>query len=315
MKKIKFFVYTPFTGLGLYNGFRGNRWLKNRISIFKQFVIPSLLNQSDRNFIHWISWRPEERSNSQVKELAEYLKSLPGYQFIFTFNGICFWDDKYPEEEAHARLSRSLHFSTLPLVDLIGEAEYVTMMIQPSDDLYEKHAVRDFKRVLDPGNPYQAAGYKSGYLCNYHTKEIRQYNPKTTPPFFAYTMPRETFLDPRKHMEYTGPYKSHEYIGDKMLFTPLPGRGFLVGTHGENISTHFNHPFGTDGEGKPLRVDSTIEIETVLDRFGILHTTPIALPFSLRKWILRHLPHGWQKKLRYLWGEKVYGWFYQFIRN
>ena len=37
--KFKHLIYCPFTGLGLYNGFRGNRWLKNRIKIFKEFVV------------------------------------------------------------------------------------------------------------------------------------------------------------------------------------------------------------------------------------------------------------------------------------
>ena len=71
----KHLIYCPFTGLGLYNGFRGNRWLKNRIKIFKQYVVPSLLNQSNQNFILWVSWRPEERNNIIISTLFKYLNS------------------------------------------------------------------------------------------------------------------------------------------------------------------------------------------------------------------------------------------------
>src|SRR3990167_2742486 len=53
-KFIHFFA-CPFTGLGLHAGFRGNVWLKNRIHIFEQFVLPSLLlNQTNTDFILWV---------------------------------------------------------------------------------------------------------------------------------------------------------------------------------------------------------------------------------------------------------------------
>ena len=38
--KYKHLMYMPFSGLGLYNGFRGNRWLKNRIKICKLRIRP-----------------------------------------------------------------------------------------------------------------------------------------------------------------------------------------------------------------------------------------------------------------------------------
>ena len=63
----KHLIYCPFTGLGLYGGFRGNRWLQNRIQIFKQFVIPSLKAQTNKDFTLWISWRPEEKNNPDIE--------------------------------------------------------------------------------------------------------------------------------------------------------------------------------------------------------------------------------------------------------
>ena len=74
-KAFKHLLYVPFTGLGLYNGFRGNKWLKKRIQIFKQFVVPSLHAQINQNFIIWISWRPEEKNNHIVKEFYQYLRT------------------------------------------------------------------------------------------------------------------------------------------------------------------------------------------------------------------------------------------------
>ncbi len=302
---VAFLCYTPFTGLGLYGGFRGNRWLRNRITIFKQFVIPSLLSQKDREFVHWISWRPEERSNPHVQELENWLHQIPNYKFVFTYGGLCFWDDKFDDEEAHNRLFRSLQ-ATLPvLMDKLGPVDEVQMLIQPSDDCYSRDSIATMKEMFTVLPETQALTYTHGYICNYYTKEVLEYNPKTNPPFFCIRFPRAEFFDPARHMHYTGPYKSHEYVGDKLKLSYLTGRGFLVGTHGENVSTHFNHPYG----------GSMVYEGEILDQFGLAFTDPLVLPRSWRKWLMRRLPYKWQKKLRYWFGERLFNRFYNFIRN
>lgn len=304
----KFVVYTPFTGLGLYGGFRGNRWLRNRIKIFKQFVVPSLINQSDKEFVHWISWRPEERNNPHVKELYSWLSLNVNYPFVFTYEGIAFWDDKYPDEIARERLFESLRNSLPALLEPLSDCEEVIMLLQPSDDLYAYNTIHEMKNTFNVYPSIQAVSYQCGYICNYNTKEVLYYNPNTNPPFFAIKFPRNTFFDPGKHINYTGPYKSHEYVGDVLSLLTLPSRGFMVGTHGENISTHFNHPFGS-----PL--PSTLDKDRILFHFGVLAVPKLELPKSFRKWIIRHLPYKWQKKFRYWWGERLFNWFYNFIRN
>lgn len=316
--KPSFFCYTPFTGLGLYNGFRGNRWLKNRIQIFKQFTLQSMLHQTDRNFVHWISWRPEERNNHHVKALGEYLHSI-NYPFVFTFGGLCIWDDKYNDVEARARMFTALHSSLHELLDHAPDSDEVQWLLVPSDDTYDRMTVESVKKAFED-KQIQAVTYLKGYICNYHTKEVLEYNPTTNPPFSAIRFPRNIFFDPGKHMTYISlkkdvnqykagtPQPSHEYLADCLKTAYFEGRGFLVGCHGENISTHFNHPFGGRRlEGK--------EREIVLLNFGILSTPLLTLPKSLRKAIIRKLPYRWQKKLRYIMGEKLYKWFYNFIRS
>ena len=181
------------------------------------------------------------------------------------------------------------------------------MLLQPSDDLYSAVTVHSMKKAFRENPKMQALTYKKGFICNYNTKEILEYNPKTNPPFFAIKFPRQIFFDPGKHINYTGPYKSHEYVGDKLLLGHFEDRGFLVGTHGENISTHFNHPYGTKNpEINELQVQAL---------FGMINTPVLELPKSFRKWLIRKLPYKWQKKLRYWWGERMFNWFYTFIRN
>lgn len=311
----KFLVYTPFTGLGLYNGFRGNRWLRNRIKIFKQFVIPSLLAQTDQDFLHWISWRPEDRNNPHVIELERYLQEIPDYKFVFTYSGVCFWDDKYNDEEARVRLSDSIKGALSVLINHLVDVKEVFMLIQPSDDLYHVKTIEQIRNIFKETD-YQAVSFKRGYICNYNTLEVADYNPTTNPPFYCIRFPKEIFIDTPKHLQYTSikkdvnqykagtPIPSHEYVGDALKLGHFEVRGFLVGTHGENISTHFNHPF----KGK------NYEIYDVLSEFGIENANKLALPKSFRKWIIRKLPYKWQKKLRYWWGERLFNWFYEFIR-
>lgn len=293
-EKMKFnhFLYVPFTGLGLYNGFRGNHWLRNRIKVFKHFVIPSLLAQTDKDFTLWVSWRPQERMNNQVAELQDYLNEL-GINNIFTYNGLCFWDDKYPDKEAWDRLVNSLHGSLNVLFSHL-DGNDILMTIQPSDDCYNKDMVREIKSEFSHSPLLQAVGYKHGYMANYNTKEIAEYNPKTNPPFFTIRFKHEDFIHPLEHMKYTGPYKSHEYIGDFLRYKVLDKRGFIVGTHGENISTNYKHPY----------MGKIVSGRNFAD-FGLENVLPLHIKLHFGKKMFRKLPHYWQRKLRYYLGEKL----------
>ena len=310
-KKITHFLYTPFTGLGLYGGSRGNAWLKNRIQIFKQFVIPSLLAQTSKNFILWVSWRFEEKNNSLVKELKNYLDDIKEFPTVFTYSGVCFWDDKFSDDVARSRLLSSLHGSIGELLDTIGEAKTVLMTIQPSDDLYHADTVRNVQSILQ--NPkLEAVGFDRGYICNYQTKEVKEYNPTTNPPFFTIKFPRDVFADPLKHAQYISikkdigkykagtPYPSHEYLPDALTYGIIRKRGFVVGCHSSNISTHFNIPFAGEKVAK----------EALLD-FGIYTTPTLKIRFNFRKIVLRMLPYRVQRKLGYWFGELLWSRLYK----
>lgn len=316
MGKVTHFMHVPWTGLGLYNGFRGNRWLKNRIKIFKNFVIPSLLAQSNKNFVLWCAFRFEEKNNPLVQELQDYMDKITDFKTVFTFAGICFYDDKYEDKEAKDRLISSIHGSMAELLNVMGEAKEVYMTIQPSDDCYHKNAVQAIQELFDSMPDIQAFGFTKGYICNYTTKELREYNPTTNPPFYTIKFSREDFTDPFKHCAYTsikkdvGKYKagtpipSHEYVEHALKYGKIDERGFLVGCHGENVSTHFNNPFG--GE---------IVTPEALKEFGLYDVEPIKIRFSIRKRILRALPHKVQRKIRYWFGELVWQKVYNFLRS
>lgn len=102
------------------------------------------------------------------------------------------------------------------------------------------------------------------------------------------------------------PCPSHEYypnvFGDK--YGVINERGFLVGCHGENVSTHFNNPFG--GE---------IVAPEALREFGLYEAEPIKMRFSIRKRLLRMFPHRVQRKIRYWFGELVWQKAYNWLRS
>ena len=299
-KKITHLLYVPFTGLGLYGGFRGNRWLRNRITVFKEYVVSSLLNQTSQNFTLWVSWRPEERFNKQVIELKSWLDQH--FKTVFTYHGVCFWDDKYPEAIAYNRLIDSLHGSIGELIDYL-EGDEILMTIQPSDDCYSKWSIESIQGFFEDNQEYTAGGFMHGYICNYATGEVSEYNPTTNPPFFTIKFPKAVFIEPHQHMKYTGPYKSHEFIPDFTKYAKWDDRGFLVGTHGENISTYYDHPF----KGK--------QVDGVLEEFGIALSPRTNFKLGIKRYILRKLPHKIRRKVRYWVGERFYQKVYDFFRS
>ncbi len=307
--KITHFLHIPFTGLGNFQGFRGNVWLKNRIQIFKQFVIPSLQAQTNQDFILWIAWRYKEKTNQQVQELKKWIDKSTNLKAVFTFSGIGFYDDKYPDDIARERLLTAVHGSMGDLINAMGDCDEVFMTIQPSDDCYNSLMVEEIQNILRNKN-ISSCGYSKGYIINYATKEVREYNPKTNPPFYTIKFPREIFVNPLKHAEYTGikynfyntkyplgtPLTSHEYLKDVFgdRYAIIDRRGFLVGTHGVNISTHFNIPYA----GEKVS-------QEVLKDFGIYGAEPLKIKVSIYKNILKRLPYKIQRKLRY-WNEVIF---------
>lgn len=308
-------MYIPFLGLGLYGGSRGSNWLKNRIKIFEQFVVPSLQAQTNQHFTIWISWRKEDKNNVEVQALRRTLEYWFPLRVVFTYSGVCFYDDKFPHEEAYERLASSLHGTMGELMDYIGNVKDVLMTIQPSDDCYHSGTV-DELQTLFKRTDYQAIGYKHGYIANYQTLELKEYNPLTNPPFYTVRFPKETFIDPFSHIRYTGlkgdagkykkgtPLPSHEYVEQCLKYLQIPKRGFLVGCHGENISTHFNLPYAGQSVSKDILSD-----------FGLSLVKPIKICYSIRKKLMQKLPHRVQRKLRYIFGEKIYQRLYKLIHG
>ena len=55
--------------------------------------------------------------------------------------------------------------------------------------------------------------------------------------------------------------------------------------------------------------------KSILKEFGLENAEQLRLQINLRKVLMRKLPHSWQRKFRYIFGEKFYSRVYEFLRS
>lgn len=269
-------IYIPFVGVGLGSAQRRNpNWLADRIQIFKDYTLKSLLNQEERNFILWASFTQSEKYDKKVGELANYLKANK-VAYIFTFDGLMYWDDKFNTDP----ISRLKNFARIvrdcwrngnmrdfwpslrevfnnrnkTLVERLGNSLrpfkdnfatgvnwfYVTRI--DSDDMFHKSVVKEIQKLPAFEGAYVM---KKGYIHNRHSGLIAEYLPKTNPPFHTIIFRAETFLNPAEHFAYFKDFRSHEDITRVFRSYLLPDFRYCVLTHNplNHISTGWNHPF------------------------------------------------------------------------
>ena len=265
------FVYIPFTGVGI--GQRNTEWFQERIKIFKQYTLKSLANQTNKDFILWLSFSSKDEFNPLVTRLRWLIEEDAGFPPIFTFDGLMYHDDKFGGSITHriwnaARLVRAawrnntwseLQYSlyqmlfenknkTLPK-RLAKSLEKIKPYIKDgivlltridSDDMFHKDALRKIRE--DGGSVVAMSG---GYIYDIHSRKLAFYNPKTNPPFHTIGFSEEEFLDVRRHLFVYGPhFKSHEDVS-KLHPHVLTERLYCVTTHNpkNHISTTFLHPY------------------------------------------------------------------------
>lgn len=287
-------IYVPMTGVGLYGGYRGYDWYQERIRIFKEYTLKSLLNQENRKFILWMSFRPEEKNNRLTAELANYLKSKK-IEYILTFDGLMYWDDKYTPEISSRlknfariirgclrngtwgdlwsstkelwydknktlkeRLSRSLSI----IEKYFSNVDWVYITRIDSDDMFHKSMVKEIQQMPPFCGAYVV---KNGYIHNSDTGEFAEYNPKTNPPFHTIVFPSYIFFNAQEYLDYFGEFRSHEDTTKVFNSLPLTDYRYCVLTHNpaNHISTIWNHPF----RGKVI--EDRAKCEQITKDFGI----------------------------------------------
>lgn len=263
-------IYTPWTGVGLHGGYRGDDWFKHRIEIFKKYTLKSLLNQTNKNFILWLSFRPEEYENPLTLEIRDAVKSS-GLPFCMTFNGLMYWDDKFTDytlktkvrnslmmlwdmwnnkewnlgfitkvwENKNKTLKERLDNSISVLHNNLERTDFVYLTRLDSDDMLRFDAV---DMIQSQPLEYEALRFQNGYIYNVKTGQLAEWNPPTNPPFHTIIFKSEDFYDAQKHLDYYRDFKTHEDIPRVFRSKVLEDGNYCVTHHGKQISTGWDSP-------------------------------------------------------------------------
>lgn len=256
MKKLIHLVYVPFTGLGIVE-YRGDEWFEYRIEIFKKYVLPSLANQTTKNFILWISFRPEEKENPLTAKLEQHIKDS-GVKYLLTFDGVMMWDDRglKHNENLKERMGKSLEY----IKSQTEQMEWVYKTDLGSDDLFSEEALEEIQKV-EP-KERGAAYYLNGYVIDTERRRVAEWNRETSCSKYTVIYPYDTFFSAEKHLEYIRGLTSHEFLPKVFDAVRLPDRRYMAGVHRGNISTAWeNNLRGKEFEGE--------EKDEILKKFGI----------------------------------------------
>lgn len=233
MQNNKVIIITPVTGKRTETGWRGQEWYDHRYEIFKKYTCPSMAKQTDRDFLWWLQFRPEEKHNPTTLKIRKELDNS-GLNYIMTFNGINFTDDKVPERNKNLAERLSAMFKEIPLYR--GNI-YETML--DSDDTLHHDFVKTIKEI-----PYQEKGaiiLKKGYIYSNKDRLANWYNP-TSNQNYTIMFKSEIYYNPEKRLEYLDGLKTHEEVPEKFNCIELEDMYCSI-THGLNMSTEFGHPF------------------------------------------------------------------------
>lgn len=251
-------IYIPFTGLGKFQGFRGQKWYEERAKIFKNYTLKSLANQANRNFVLWLSFRPEELHNPTTREIENEIKAV-GLDYVITYEGIAMWDDRGVEhnDDLVPRLGKTIE-TLKPLI----KTDWVYITNFSSDDMFASDVVE----LIQSKTPAEkrAFYFMNGYVYSVPSDQLADWNRDSSGSQYTVCYPKEVILDAQKWFDYEMDcLKSHEYIPKCYVAEQLPDGKYCCTVHGNNISTGWENKF----RGKEYFYDEDKSI--ILNKFGI----------------------------------------------
>ena len=256
MKELRHLIYCPFTGLGIQE-FRGDSWYEYRANIFKKYVLKSLANQTEKNFILWVSFRPEEKTNPITDRIERDIKDT-GLKYILTFDVIMMWDDRgtWHNKDLAERMVKSLK----EIQEKVGKADWVYKTDLGSDDMLSEEAIKEIQQQ-EPSLK-KALYYLNGYVLDMENIRLAEWNRNTACSKYTIIYPYETFFDAEKHLEYIKGLESHEFITKIFEAVRLPDKRYMAGVHLGNISTTWENQM----RGKQF---NDLEKPEIFKKFGI----------------------------------------------
>lgn len=262
-KKVLHLIYIPFRGTGVKNG--DEDWFRWRREIFRDYTLKSLVNQTNKQFCLWLSFRPEDEKNPTTLQIQNDIAKT-GMSFVMTFDGLMYYDDRNTEQ--NKTLEERLVNSLAVLYNVFMEADWILLSRLDSDDLLHKEAIKEIQeKTLSGLQRKTAILMKNGYIYNKNTGELAYWKPETNPPFHTIVFPEEDFFSAKSYLDYFGDFKSHEDIPRNFKIQTLEDGRYCVGIHDQkhHISTSWSHPF----KGEYIGGSLTGKKQAILKDFGI----------------------------------------------
>lgn len=192
------------------------QWLKDRFNFFMEYTYPSLMNQTNPNFMLWFACGPGLEGLVKQSPLKRCLKAA------FTYG-----DQHFPTVLNELGLKR------------LNGAQHVYVTRLDSDDLYAPDALQLVASYPLKSNAAQALIFQQGYLHDIHSGRWGIYR-KHSSPFHTLIFPTESFTNVDKYKTLFGT-GDHSQVAEKWMWFPLPENKLCVLIHGKNIGSTFEN--------------------------------------------------------------------------
>lgn len=235
---IKHIFNTAFTGKTPHgDGFTSQEWYDKRADLFIKYTLESLKKQSNKEFLLWLTFRPQELLNPTTKKIAKAL-TASGIANIMSFNGTMFTEDKAVWHNVD--LKERLEVCLPTLKEFVGDADWVYETNLDSDDTVHK----DFVKTVQSYKPKKkgALYMTRGFVYNTQGRVADWLNP-VSQQNYTIMFPTKLYFDAEQRLEYLDGFNTHEQIPEKFKAEKLPDGLFCSIIHGGNISTVWSHPF------------------------------------------------------------------------
>jgi len=248
----------PFTGKTPRSDNQTQEWYDHRTDIFIQYTLESLKAQTNKNFVVWLTFRPQDIDNINTKKIETALKES-GLRFLMTFNGTMFTEDRatWHNVDLVERLDK-----TLPaLKEFIGDTDYIYETNLDSDDTVHEtfSEIVCGKSFKNKGSLYMTNGYAFD-----PNGKLADWNNPTSNQNYTIMFPADIYFDSDARLNYLMGFKTHEEAPTLFDSEKLPDGLYCTLIHGQNISTLWDHPFR-----KGMYIMRDEDMKSKLAEFGI----------------------------------------------
>lgn len=229
----KFIMYIPFNNAKWSPARLTREWISKRLDLFFQFCYPSLIGQTNQDFLAFLYYDPE--STDIITELLQNYPALPD-NIVFTTEA----------------LGRQIY------KNYIRGYTHLYLIRTDSDNALKNDFVEQMHQI-EVTPEHQAILAQKGYVFYLPTKELVYYE-YHSPAFYALLF---TCEDIKNNKRYNLPH-GHEDV-HTLNYVPMEGHNFVISVHELNNSLDSTLVTGKAKVENPREVLKEFHLEHLLD--------------------------------------------------